>query len=86
VKNFELHRGGIATSGDARRFLLKDGIRYSHILNPLTGWPVKDAPRSITVLADTCTEAGILATLAMLQGTAAEQFLDEQQVKYWIIR
>jgi thiamine biosynthesis lipoprotein len=38
------------------------------------------------VLADTCTEAGILATLAMLQGTAAEQFLDEQQVKYWIIR
>lgn len=86
VDSFELHRGGIATSGDARRFLLKNGIRYSHILNPLTGWPVKSAPHSITVLASSCTEAGILATLAMLQGPEAEAFLEAQQVKYWAIR
>ncbi|MCW8832113.1 MAG: FAD:protein FMN transferase, partial [Colwellia sp.] len=32
--------GAIATSGDANRFLLKDGQRYSHILNVTTGWPV----------------------------------------------
>lgn len=81
-----LTRGAIATSGDSRRYLLKDGRRYSHILDPVTGWPVVDAPRSITVAADTCTEAGMLATLAMLRGAAAESFLDEQQVQYWCRR
>jgi thiamine biosynthesis lipoprotein len=39
-KRIQLQRGGLATSGDARRFLLKNGIHYSHLLNPLTGWPV----------------------------------------------
>lgn len=39
-----LKHGGVATSGDARRFLLKDGVRYSHILNPRTGWPTPGAP------------------------------------------
>ena len=86
TKVYELQQGALATSGDARRYLLKDGIRYGHILNPLTGWPVKEAPRSVTVIAGTCTEAGILATLAMLHGTQAEAFLDQQGVKYWSIR
>lgn len=82
-EEFELVRGGIATSGDTRRYLLKDGIRYSHILNPRTGWPVRDAPHSITVVANSCTEAGILATMAMLQGKGAEQFLKLEGVTYW---
>jgi thiamine biosynthesis lipoprotein len=86
VENFELCRGGVATSGDARRFLLKDGVRYSHILNPLTGWPVGNAPRSVTVLANSCTEAGILSTLAMLQGQGAEAFLAGQHVQHWVLR
>ncbi|HVY24127.1 MAG TPA: FAD:protein FMN transferase [Steroidobacteraceae bacterium] len=81
----ELEHGALATSGDARRFLLKDGVRYGHIIDPRTGWPVVDAPRSITVAASTCVEAGLLSTLAMLQGKNARQFLDEQQVRYWII-
>jgi thiamine biosynthesis lipoprotein len=73
-----LHRGGVATSGDARRFLLKDGVRYSHILDPQSGWPVADGPRAVTVAAQTCIEAGMLATFAMLQGAHAEEFLKEQ--------
>ena len=77
-------RGGVATSGDARRFLLKDGIRYGHILNPRTGWPVADAPHSITVVAETCVEAGILSTMAMLQGPDAAAFLKGQDVRHWI--
>jgi thiamine biosynthesis lipoprotein len=81
-----LFRGGLATSGDARRFLLKDGVRYSHILDPETGWPVRDAPRSITVAAPTCTDAGMLATFAMLQGREAERFLAIQGVDHWIQR
>jgi len=82
----QLLHGGIATSGDAHRFLLKDGIRYSHILDPRTGWPVHGAPRSVTVVASTCTEAGMLATFAMLHGRDAETFLERQQVMYWCIR
>jgi thiamine biosynthesis lipoprotein len=81
-----LARGGLATSGDARRFLLRDGVRYSHILDPRTGWPVVDAPRSVTVAAGTCTDAGMLATLAMLQGPDAESFLAAQGVRHWIQR
>jgi len=86
TKVIRLMNGALATSGDARRFLLKDGIRYGHILNPLTGWPVMNAPRSITVAADTCTQAGMLATLAMLQGEAAEVFLEEQGCQFWCYR
>ena len=82
----DLGVGALATSGDARRFLERDGVRYPHILNPRTGWPVMRAPRSVTVLGDTCTEAGLLATLAMLQGDGAEDFLAEQDVKNWVVR
>jgi thiamine biosynthesis lipoprotein len=79
-------RGALATSGDARRFLLKNGVRYSHILDPTTGWPVRGAPRSVTVAAGTCTDAGMLATLAMLQGERAERFLEAQGVSHWVQR
>ena len=85
-KLLKLQIGGLATSGDARRFLFRDGIRYSHILDPLTGWPVPDAPRAVTVSADTCTQAGMLSTLAMLEGARAEAFLDAQSIRYWCNR
>ena len=85
-KLVRLKTGALATSGDSRRYLLKGGKRYSHILNPLTGWPVEDAPRSITVAADTCTEAGMMATLAMLRGADAEAFLKLQNAQCWCLR
>jgi thiamine biosynthesis lipoprotein len=75
--------GGLATSGDARRYLLKGGKRYSHILNPETGYPIVNAARSVTVAAPHCIQAGLLATLALLQGSNAEAFLEEQGVKFW---
>lgn len=78
-----IRTGACATSGDTRRYHLAQGVRYSHILNPLTGWPVEGAPRSVTVLADTCTEAGMLATFAQLQGPNAGTFLEEQGLKHW---
>jgi thiamine biosynthesis lipoprotein len=81
-----LKEGALATSGDARRFLLQDGVRYGHILDPATGWPVTDAPHSVTVAARSCTEAGMISTLAMLKGGDAEQFLKSQQLTYWCRR
>ncbi len=81
-----LNSGALATSGDARRFLVHEGKRYSHILNAKTGWPINEAPRSITVVAPQCIQAGILATLALLQGAHAEQFLEQQDIKFWARR
>jgi len=81
---FQLYSGAIATSGDANRYLLKDGVRYSHILNPLTGCSVVDAPHTVSVAAPTCIEAGMMSTLAMLQGAKAEEFLKLQEVNYWV--
>jgi len=84
--NATLHfsNGGIATSGDANKYLFKDGQRYSHVLNPRTGWPVQAAPRSITVAAASCSEAGMYSTLAMLRGSEAEMFLNDCDIQYWI--
>ena len=82
----EIRNGALTTSGDARRFLLKDGVRYSHILNPKTGWPVENPPRAVTVAAATCMEAGILSTLAMANGAEAEAFLKAEGVLAWVIR
>ncbi|MDB6157513.1 MAG: ApbE family lipoprotein [Gammaproteobacteria bacterium] len=82
----DLEYGALATSGDSHRFLLKDGVRFGHVLDPRTGWPVPDAPRSVTVAASSCTEAGLLSTLAMLKGAQAQRFLQEQAVRYWLLR
>lgn len=82
----EVKRGAVTTSGDARRFLLKGGVRYGHILDPRNGWPVKDAPRSVTVLEVNCTQAGLLSTLAILKGAGAERFLRKLKVRHWVAR
>ncbi|HJW57351.1 MAG TPA: FAD:protein FMN transferase, partial [Burkholderiaceae bacterium] len=81
-----LRQGALATSGDAHRFLLREGRRYSHLLNPMTGWPVANGPRSITVAADSCMAAGMLATLSLLHGKHARDFLVAQGVKYWCLQ
>lgn len=86
MKIIQIRQGAIATSGDSQRFLLNTGKRYGHILNPRTGWPVEDAPSAITVAANTCTEAGFLSTVAMLQGSEAESFLEAEDIPYWVSR
>jgi thiamine biosynthesis lipoprotein len=80
----DVARAGLATSGDARRFVTWGGRRLGHILDPRTGWPVVGAPRSVTVVAPTCLEAGTIATLACLQGPGAKAFLEEQKVQFWV--
>jgi thiamine biosynthesis lipoprotein len=80
----QLSRGALATSGDSRRFVFRDGHRYSHILDARSGWPIRHAPHAITVAADTCTQAGTLTTLAMLQGRKAEELLQSSGAQYWL--
>ena len=82
----ELRDGALATSGDARRYLIKNGVRYGHILDPRSGYPVRDPPRSVTVAAQTCVAAGLSATLAILHGANAEAFLKREGIRSWCIR
>jgi thiamine biosynthesis lipoprotein len=86
VRRLELKSGALATSGDAKRHVEIDGVRYGHIFNARTGWPTPGTPRSVTVAADTCSQAGSYSTLAMLQGENAEAFLEGEGVRYWILR
>ncbi len=86
AQTLALVNGALATSGDARRFLLRDGVRYGHILDPHTGWPVQGGPRSATILAADCVQAGMLATLTLLAGPGAESFIAAQgDVRAWLI-
>ncbi len=76
-----LTHGAIATSGDYERFFEVNGKRYCHILNPKTGWPVSHW-RSVSVVGTVCVLAGALATIAMLKGPDAKDFLDTENVAY----
>jgi thiamine biosynthesis lipoprotein len=60
--------GAVCTSGDYARFIEVDGRRYGHIIDPRSGYPVHNDCRSATVLAPTCTEAGMLATTSFILG------------------
>jgi thiamine biosynthesis lipoprotein len=70
IASIALSAGGIATSGDYERCLVVDGRRYSHLLNPKTGWPVAGLA-SVTVAASHCLIAGTASTIAMLKGGRA---------------
>jgi len=82
----DLSAGALATSGDTYRYIKSGGHRLPHILDPRSGWPVSDAPRTVTVAAPSCTQAGTLSTLAMLKGAGAEAFLESEGVRFWIQR
>ena len=77
--------GAMATSGDYERYFEHDGRRYSHLLDPRTGWPVEHW-RSVSVVAPLAVAAGACATVAMLKPVEdALAFLDAQGVRYLAI-
>jgi thiamine biosynthesis lipoprotein len=67
-KVVNLHNRAFATSGDYRQFFVVDGIRYAHIIDPRTGYPISNGVVSVTIVADTCTFADGLATAIMVMG------------------
>lgn len=67
VAHIDSTGGGVATSGSYERCMIVAGRRYGHVLNPLTGWPVRGLA-SVTVQADQCLIAGTLSTITMLKG------------------
>jgi len=67
-KSVTLHNHALATSGDYRNFFAINGKRYSHVIDPRTGYPVDNTVVSVSITADTCTFADGLATAVMVLG------------------
>ena len=64
----EITDRAMATSGNYRRFYIKDGKKYSHSIDPKTGYPSYQNILSATVLADDCMSADAYATACMVSG------------------
>lgn len=79
---------GMATSGDYRNFFEQNGRRYSHTIDPKTGYPITHNLASVTVLAKTTARADALATALEVLGPKKGMQLAEQQhlPVYMIVR
>jgi thiamine biosynthesis lipoprotein len=77
---------GIATSGDYRNYFEEDGQRFSHTIDPRTGYPIRHRLASVTVLRERCAEADALATTLMVLGDeAGYDFAVEQGIAAFFI-
>ena len=63
-----LNEGAMATSGDYRNFIEKDGVRYSHTIDPRSARPVTHRLASVTVIHTSCMTADAYATALMVMG------------------
>jgi len=66
--SLELRDKAMATSGSYRKFYEEDGVRYSHTIDPATGYPVTHTLLSVSVIADDCGTADAWATAFMVMG------------------
>ncbi len=72
----------IATSGDYRNYFEYNGKRYSHTINPVTGYPVAHNLASVSVFAARCMDADAYATALMVMGEShGLEFADEKKIK-----
>lgn len=84
VVTIPLHAGAIATSGYYERFIMINGERYCHVINPKTGWPVKHVA-TVSVVSDECLVCGSLTTVAMLKEKAGADWLAEQGATFFLM-
>jgi thiamine biosynthesis lipoprotein len=82
-----LRNRSLATSGNYRRFYIKDGVKYSHTIDPFTGYPVTHNLLSATVVADDCIMADAYATAFMVIGVekTKEMLKDRKDLEVYLI-
>lgn len=68
-----MNKGSLATSGSYRKFIIENGVKYSHTINPKTGYPAKHKLLSVTIVAEDCATADALATAVMAMGPDSGQ-------------
>ena len=77
---------GIVTSGNYRKYIEKDGVRYSHSIDTKTGYPVEHNLLSATIIAENASWADCLATICMVVGKEkASELLEDQGVEAYFI-
>jgi len=69
----------IATSGSTRKFYIKDGVKYSHTIDPKTGYPVSHSLLSVTVITKKCIDADAYATAFMVMGIEKAKLILEKE-------
>jgi FAD:protein FMN transferase len=75
-----LKNKALATSGNYRKFYIEDGKKFSHIIDPFTGYPAKHNLLSATVVANDCMSADAYATSFMVMGMEkAKEFLSAHE-------
>lgn len=87
-KAISVKNAGVATSGDYRNYFESNGKRYSHTLDPRTGYPIKHELASVTVIAPSAAEADAWATaLSVLGPEQASTIVEEKKLAvFFIIR
>lgn len=70
----------IATSGDYQNFFIENGVRYSHLINPKTGKPIRHQVTSVSVIADNCEDADAWATALIVMGKDAIAFSEKKKL------
>ena len=84
--NLLLTNKTIATSGNYRNFFTYDGKSYSHIISPVTGYPIDNNILSVTVISDQCIDADALATslivMSIEEGINLIDKIDNTEVFY----
>lgn len=84
LTTLSLRQGAVASSGDYQRCIVIDGIHYSHILNPKTGWPSRHLA-CVSVVDDLCVVAGSASTIAMLKEEQGIAWLESLKLPYlWV--
>jgi FAD:protein FMN transferase len=76
LDTISLYKGALASSGDYERCIVVDGVRYGHVLNPKTGWPVRHLA-AVSVIGDFCVVAGSASTIAMLKENQGTEWLQD---------
>jgi thiamine biosynthesis lipoprotein len=67
----------LATSGNYRKYYIENGVKYSHEIDPRTGYPAKNTLLSVSIIADECAMADGIATACMVMGREKTiEFLD----------
>jgi thiamine biosynthesis lipoprotein len=79
-----VNHGALASSGDYERYMMVDGQRYCHILNPITGWPCYGLA-AVSVMADRCIVAGTVSTIAMLKGREGVRWLSSLGLRHYFV-